>query len=941
MSLDFIKFAFIGGEVSEAYAGRSDLEKFDLSLLEAENWQVDYLGGLSNCPGTIFCEPLEFDSNEVKLFTFKFSGDPANTNVIVFGEDYIRFLQEGAYVLEASKTVTAITKANPAVVTSTAHGFVTGDLIQFPNTNGMTQLAGRTFKITVLTANTFSLQDLYGTNINSTAFSTFVSGGTAARVYTLTSPYADQDLDKLRAHQIRDVVRLTHEDYPIYNLRRFAQANWTLTEETLVKGVGQVGALTATPVTTGNYGVGYVVVAVSKTGEDGLPSDYKFVFNSADLDNNASGGTTLTWAPITGAYTYNVYRTRVTRTLTFKALSRSMQVGYIGQSNGAHFFDTGITPDFAKTPPVGNNPFAPAAIEFVTVTSAGSGYAPDDTVTVSDVGGGTGFVGYPVIANANADTGPIAGIIIVNGGKNYVTPVFTITTAAGTGAVLTATIRSNTGTYPALAGVYQQRQIYAAPANSPLTVYGSRPGQLSNFDISRVLVASDSFEHEVDSEDASPLLHMIPVRGGLLLMSKAAIWLMSGSQGNAITATDVQADVQSYNGASDVVPLKIDTDILYCNSAGRRVNAMAYADQYKLYSPTDISILASHLFENYPITRMAYASDPHRLIHAVREDGTLLLLTMIKEQEVYAWTRRVTQGQFLDVVGLEEGTDTSVYVVVKRKIGSRYVKYIEKIAPRLFTRIDECVFLDASLSLASQAGLGTLTFSAATGSGVTVTSSSAEFTVADVGKVIRYGEAKARVTGYTSTTVLTVTIIDDITETVHYSETPRPANPGGWAIDAEVTSVGGLYHLEGLTVTALADGNVVRNLVVTNGTVTFPVAASRVVVGIPYKSTARNMPLAAPPNVIENKVKNITHLAIQLRKSRGLKAGTALDALYSLKPRQHELFGEANKAKNGTHILAVEPIWDIDATSYIVQDEPLPATILGYIVESEVGDDNN
>ena len=48
MSTDFIKFAFIGGEVSDAYAGRSDLEKYDLSLLEAENWQVDYLGGLPN-----------------------------------------------------------------------------------------------------------------------------------------------------------------------------------------------------------------------------------------------------------------------------------------------------------------------------------------------------------------------------------------------------------------------------------------------------------------------------------------------------------------------------------------------------------------------------------------------------------------------------------------------------------------------------------------------------------------------------------------------------------------------------------------------------------------------------------------------------------------------------------------------------------------------------
>lgn len=63
------------------------------------------------------------------------------------------------------KAVTSSTDATPIVVTATAHGFVTGDrvLIQGHTTN---IAANGIFKVTVLTANTFSLQDEFtGANI--------------------------------------------------------------------------------------------------------------------------------------------------------------------------------------------------------------------------------------------------------------------------------------------------------------------------------------------------------------------------------------------------------------------------------------------------------------------------------------------------------------------------------------------------------------------------------------------------------------------------------------------------------------------------------------------------------------------------------------------------------------------------------------------------------
>lgn len=74
----------------------------------------------------------------------------------------------------ATKTITGITKANPAVVTSTAHGYANGDPVWIAAVVGMTELNGAWYIATNITANTFELR-----GVDSTGYGTYVSGGTA------------------------------------------------------------------------------------------------------------------------------------------------------------------------------------------------------------------------------------------------------------------------------------------------------------------------------------------------------------------------------------------------------------------------------------------------------------------------------------------------------------------------------------------------------------------------------------------------------------------------------------------------------------------------------------------------------------------------------------------------------------------------------------------
>jgi hypothetical protein len=77
--------------------------------------------------------------------------------------------------LNEAKTVTAITRANPAVVSCTAHGYANGDMVYLCGVTGMTQVdsmaASLAYTVANATADTFELS-----GINSSAFSVFTAG---------------------------------------------------------------------------------------------------------------------------------------------------------------------------------------------------------------------------------------------------------------------------------------------------------------------------------------------------------------------------------------------------------------------------------------------------------------------------------------------------------------------------------------------------------------------------------------------------------------------------------------------------------------------------------------------------------------------------------------------------------------------------------------------
>lgn len=90
----------------------------------------------------------------------------------------------GGYWLPEQATITGATKANPCVITAIAHGFNNGDTITISGVVGMIQLNQNRYIVANKATDSFSLYDLFGNPVDSTAFGTYLSGGIANRIST-------------------------------------------------------------------------------------------------------------------------------------------------------------------------------------------------------------------------------------------------------------------------------------------------------------------------------------------------------------------------------------------------------------------------------------------------------------------------------------------------------------------------------------------------------------------------------------------------------------------------------------------------------------------------------------------------------------------------------------------------------------------------------------
>lgn len=258
---------------------------------------------------------------------------------------------------------------------------------------------------------------------------------------------------------------------------------------------------------------------------------------------------------------------------------------------------------------------------------------------------------------------------------------------------------ASSGNYPHVAGHYQQRRFFSGSRNEPEVIYGSRTGFPSNFGISSPLQDDDSLTFRMVGDQHHPVRSILGLKT-MIVLTDGAGWTI-GQPKVPLTPSNIPADEEYSVGANGLRPVKIGNSILYVQARESIVRDLRFDINVGGLEGRDLTVFASHLFEGHSIDRIDYAQAPDSIMWVVRDDGVLLGLTYLREQEVWGWHRHDTQanGRFEDVCVVPESLEDAVYVIVRRTIEGGFVRYIERMAPRKIVDFDtECFFVDSGLS---------------------------------------------------------------------------------------------------------------------------------------------------------------------------------------------------------------------------------------------------
>ena len=940
MSDNVIQTSFNSGEWSPSLYAQVNLKQYHSGAALLRNFFVDTRGGATTRPGTRYVATCK-SNGIVRVIPFQASFTVSY--LLEFGNGYLRFYNNGAPVLEAGKTITAITQANPGVVTSAAHGFSNGDWVFISGVVGMTQLNGNTYIVAGAAANTFTLTDLFGNAVNTTGFGAYVSGGLAQRVYTIVSPYQASEVFGIRYTQNVNQLVLCHPNYPPYVLTLIAATNWTLAAIVF-------GSTLATPVISGvgstlaggNASYSYRVTAVDANGQESAPSNPNTIGGLQDLRTTA-GTNSITVTALAGAVSYNVYKAEIAITV---AVPSGTAYGFIGNMTGVVFIDSNIQPDFSQSIPIVSNPFQGSGVVSITLGARGTYTSvPTLTLTAAPVGGTTATaVAYLSVASLTISAGGFG--YIVGNTVRFPNGVVTVVTSITAGGVVDGLAITNPGLI--LSG--------AAPTN-PVSETSSGSG----------FGCKVNLTWQIDS------LILTSSGTGYLVAPSVAF---SGGGGATATTT-----LGAASAGNPTVPALANQRLVLAGPVGSpgQINA-SQPGAYFNYNISDPIVpddaIQQTLVAGQLNTIQSMIPMPAGLV--VFGDRLAWLVNGGSSGSPFSATLLVANPQAYN------GASPLPPIVAASDI--LYVQAKQSIVRNLVYNFYTNVYTGTDISILSNHlfyGFNLIQWAwaeepfklawAVRNDGqllcltflkdleiIAWTHSDTQGTFKSIASLTEFNSAIGNVDAVYHVVQRQVQGVA-VNYIERFVELTYPADyRSSWQVDAGIgyngaaaVTFSGAQHLGGQVVTGLADGVVINFTMPTSGTFVFGgggtpgltaiTNASIVTVGLSFLPQLGTLPLDLGEPTTQGKRKKVSAVTLRVRNALGLTAGRNLDTGVVM---QDLVLGNVGTMSNqivtglvtGDTRTIVDPQWDVFGQYYIQQPNPYPASILGVIPEIELGD---
>lgn len=241
--------------------------------------------------------------------------------------------------------------------------------------------------------------------------------------------------------------------------------------------------------------------------------------------------------------------------------------------------------------------------------------------------------------------------------------------------------------YPKMACFFQDRLVLAATKKEPYSIWMSRTGDYPNFGIEKVdggVTDDSAIKADLITRNGFEILHLVPAKD-LVILTTGNEWIIEGA--SVITPAKINPRPQTMRGSNTCPPQHIGNRIVHVQRSGKTVRDLGYQYDADNYNGDDLTLLATHLTEGHKLVSSAYIQEPNSTLYYVRDDGVLLSLAFIKEQNVFAWSHHTTDGKYKKVASIPNGANDVLYVTVERDGKT----YIERFNPNL----EAAVYMDS------------------------------------------------------------------------------------------------------------------------------------------------------------------------------------------------------------------------------------------------------
>lgn len=442
-------------------------------------------------------------------------------------------------------------------------------------------------------------------------------------------------------------------------------------------------------------------------------------------------------------------------------------------------------------------------------------------------------------------------------------------------------------------GVFHDDRLWLARG---ATFWASKTGDYETFDIGTK--EDSALQFTILSRELNDITWFDSNKSLIVGTTGAEYEIGKRSSDEPITPTNISViKYSNYGSYKKVNSITTPVATIFTQRSGYQIMEFTYDFARDGFIAGDLTIHAEHLFK-YKITSIAYVPDPIPTIWATTELGELLSLTYLPYQEIKGWLRHATpNGYFEQVISIPSSEYEQVYCTVIRNVNGTNRRYLERLMP--ISGIESSEWLKAGLDRFVDSG----------GS-------------PDYKFGYHYDYTRELIT--TETNGANLFFVDS-----GIIQNDKTAT----------TKVTGLWHLDGMEVTGIIDNVVLTTpLTVVNGAVTLPFAATKKVIGLAYRGMFKLLKVDAQMDTGTSVglIKRVISMIYNIYASSVFKVGETEATAKGIEFVRYDSVG--------TPTLFTGDAFDAgfiagnlrSPTVTVVQDSPLPLTVLSVVQEVEI-----